>query len=334
MLMTSTAFGAHNRRMIRPSITLVAAGFLKRVPRILPLVLFFFLSQLPLSAMAWNAAGHRLVAHIAWEQLDPRSRAEASRLLQSHPDHGLWVKRSKDTDLERGAFVEASTWPDDIRKDSRFYHAGKDEATPLLPGFADMQRHSDWHFVNLRLDRSPADQPLSGLLDKQLPTLVKTLAATSANSVDRSMALPWLIHLVGDAHQPLHTSVRTDANGKWDTLGQGLTVINPFNPRRPTSTLHAFWDDLPGPPWLRGERLASTVQVLIDTYPSRTLSSATQTWISESWQIARDHGYPTSPDDPPTLSVEFFDKSREIARQRVTQAGYRLAEQLNAAFRQ
>jgi hypothetical protein len=334
MMMTSTAFGAHHRRKNCASITHVAASFPKRFARIRRLVFFFLLSQLPSSAMAWNAAGHRLVAHIAWEQLDARARAEATRLLHSHPDHGLWVKKSKDTDPDRGAFVEASTWPDDIRKDSRFYHAGKDEATPLLPGFADMQRHSDWHFVNLRLDRSPADQALSGQLDKQLPSLVKTLSAAHASTVDRRMALPWLIHLVGDAHQPLHTSVRADAKGKWDALGLELTVNNPFNPRRSTSTLHAFWDDLPGPPWLRGERLASTAQVLSATYPPMALSATTQTWISESWQIARDHGYPTSPDDPPTLSAEFFANSREIARRRVTQAGYRLAELLNAALRQ
>lgn len=348
-MMTSTAFGAHNCLMNRASLNRFAAAWgalfhLGKSDRIAifpmhslyirHLLLFFILSPLPLTALAWNAAGHRLVAHIAWEQLEALTRAEVTRLLQGHPDHALWVKRAKDAQADRGAFVEASTWPDDIRQDQRFYHAGMDDPTPLLAGFPDMQRHSDWHYVNLRLDGSPDDPPLSGRLGTQLMNLLKTLAIRNTSAVDRSYALPWIIHLVGDAHQPLHTCVRTGANGKWDALGQGMTISNPFNPRKNSSTLHAFWDDLPGPPWLRGERLQSTARSLVSNYPPMALSASSETWIAESWQIAREHGYPTSHDDPPTITADFFEDSREITRRRVTQAGYRLAELLNAALRQ
>lgn len=290
----------------------------------------------PSSAQAWNAAGHRLVAAIAWEHLRPEVRDEVTSLLRQHPDHGRWLKRAGVEDSERRAFIEASTWPDDIRKDQRFYSAGSDDPTPALPGFPDMERRRSWHYVNIPLNATPDATPLSGQIDKQLVTLAKTLGAPDTNA-ERAYALPWLIHLVGDAHQTLHTSVRLDTEGKWDKLGNGMEVRNPFNSRKPVSTLHAFWDDLPGPPWLRGDRLDQASRTLMADHPRPARSTPSQRWIEESWQIARDSAYPPgndrTPDAVPTITETFFEKSREIADRRVAQAGYRLADLLNQSFK-
>jgi len=179
--------------------------------RVFRVLLFYSVVIFPIPCLAWNAAGHRLAALIAWEHLDARTISETSRLLRAHPDFERWIKRAGDNNHDRGAFIEASTWPDDIRNDKRFYNTGSDEPTPTLAGFPDMERHRNWHFVNLRLDGAPSDPPISGLLDKQLVALVRTLASRNTSANERSYALPWLIHLVGDAHQPLHTSIRTDA---------------------------------------------------------------------------------------------------------------------------
>lgn len=149
----------------------------------LPLMLF-----LPWPALAWNAAGHRLVASIAWEQLDRQTRIEVSNLLRDHPDYMRWLKRAGDDDADRVAFIEASTWPDDIRQDKRFYSAGVDEPTPTLPGFPDMERRRNWHYVNRPLDdkrqnhsRNLArNDPVSGLLDQQLVALAKILCTPGA----------------------------------------------------------------------------------------------------------------------------------------------------------
>ena len=296
----------------------------------LPLLL-----SLPWPALAWNAAGHRLVASIAWEQLDQMTRIEVSKLLREHPDYLRWLKRAGDGDADRVAFIEASTWPDEIRQDKRFYSAGVDEPTPTLPGFPDMERRRNWHYVNRPLDdkrqnhapKPARNDPISGLLDQQLVALAKILGTPGAPAKARSYALPWVIHLSADAHQPLHTSIRLDADGQWDRLGNGVNVINPFNPRKNTTTLHAFWDDLPGPPWLRGERL-ETVSRALSSRDSRPPPSTSAQWIEESWQIARDSAYPPGDDKVPTISAEFFDKANEIANQRITQAGYRLADLL------
>ncbi len=294
-------------------------------------ILFLGLTLLqPFQALAWNSTGHRLVASIAWENLGNTARTKASRLLREHPDYERWQRKAGQEDPDRIVFIEASTWPDEIRQDKRFYSAGRDEPTPTLPGFPDMERRSNWHYVNRPLNASLTSHPVSGQIDKQLVAQAKLLGSHAASSVERHFALPWLIHLTGDAHQPLHASVRLDAEGNWDKLGNGMTVINPFNPRKISSTLHAFWDDLPGPSGLRGERLDTATRTLLAMYPRPPRSSTSNTWIDESWQIARESAYPESKDTTPTISEAFYEKSREIAHRRVAEAGYRLADLLNS----
>jgi len=122
-----------------------------------------------------------------------------------------------------------------------------------------MERHGDWHYVNRPIGEfagAPGEGAAdSGPLDKQLAALSKSVAAPGTPPPERAYALPWLIHLVGDAHQPLHTTSRFDTQSRPDRPGDRLNVRNPFNPGKPNSTLHAFWDDLPGPAWLRGAGL-------------------------------------------------------------------------------
>jgi hypothetical protein len=109
-----------------------------------------------------------------------------------------------------------------------------------------------------------------------------------------------------------------------------MTIINPFSPHKTSSTLHAFWDDLPGPPRLRGEQLDTAARALLAVYPHPPRSSTSDTWLDESWRIARESAYPQSMDTTPTISEAFYEKSREIANRRVTEAGYRLADLLNS----
>ena len=279
--------------------------------RALPLLL------LSLPASAWNSAGHRLIAAIAWDQLDATTRSAVTRLLQEHPDYPRWCKKAEADDLPRAAFIEASTWPDDIRKDERFFTPGEEAPTATLPGFPDMQRHRDWHYVNRPLE-NPGQKAASGQLDRQLSTQADIVASKVHTMAERGYALPWLIHLVGDAHQPLHAV---------DKSGNDLTVIDPFNPRKSITTLHAYWDDLPGPPWLRGARLDKASKALVARYPKPGSSTPTQ-WLEESWQIAKDKAYPPDAENVPTINETFFAETRKIAQRRIAEAGYRLADLL------
>lgn len=309
---------------------------MKAINRAVLFILAAVFCAAPSGAWAWNAAGHRLVAAIAWNEMKPKAREEAARLLRLHPDYSRWLARAGAEDADRRVFIEASTWPDEIRKDARFYSAGKGEPTPALPGFPDMERRSDWHYVSIPLDAGFDGKPLSGQLDRRLPELVRTLDETGPQTdAERIYALPWMIHLAGDSHQPLHASAQSGGAGRWDKLGNGLQVRNPFNPRKPVSTLHAFWDDLPGPPWLRGDRLDAAALALAAAHARVNRSVDTERWIEESWRLARDKAYPAvqpGSDDVPEITKTFYAASREIADRRVAQAGFRLAAVLNRAF--
>ena len=323
MVLTRSAGGVHNAPMDEL--------FIKRCSSRLLLAALFF----PLPALAWNAAGHRLVACIAWDRLDDDSRAQVSRLLHEHPDNERWQKRANEhhpkSATDRATFIESSTWPDEIRKDSRFYSAGLNAPTATLAGFPDMERRRDWHYVAWPLAdaENARSEPVSGRIDQALVAQAQALG--SGDELSRSYALPWLIHMVGDAHQPLHTTFKIDAQGKPDRLGTALSVRNPFAARPGLTTLHAYWDDLPGPGGLRGERLDDACRTLAAAYPRPAPSTSAQ-WLDEGWQIARRNGYPPGDDSVPTISAKFNEDASEIAKRRVAQAGYRLADLLREAL--
>lgn len=305
------------------------------------LALAALLALPPQTGLAWNAAGHRLSAEIAWQQLDDATRAKVARLLRAHPDYERWLAHGKGETPERSAFVEASTWPDDIRRDPRFYHAGSETPTPTLPGFPDMARHRGWHFADRPLGHAPApaagekregETAKEGELDRRLSILRDTVGDPRAGLAARAYALPWLIHLVGDAHQPLHVVSRYDADGRSDAGGNALTVATPFHPRLPTMKLHAYWDDLPGPPWLRGPRLEAAARALRELNPPPAALGTPEQWLEESWRIASDSAYPPGGDALPTIGPEFHANAQEIARRRVAEAGYRLADVLRDAL--
>lgn len=279
-------------------------------------------------ATAWNAAGHRLSALIAWQQLDPGTRQRISGLLARHPDYELWNGRAAGSDREASVFLEASTWPDDIKNDRRF-HDAEERPTDPIPGFPDMRRHRDWHYINRPLGH-PATTPMPfGQLDKRLDLLTKQTGDPKTGDRARVYALPWLIHLVADAHQPLHVVSRYDNTGRGDEGGNRIFVEHPMRTRKQPTSLHAYWDDLPGPPWLRGERLERSATAIAAAHPQPPPAGTTGDWLQESWSIAMDSAYPTDDDGPtPTLTAEFHMRAIAIARQRVAEAGYRLAELL------
>lgn len=272
-------------------------------------------------AQAWNAAGHRLTAAIAWQQLSPRTQAVIAEALSQHPDHQRWRDRAR-SDEAGALFAEAATWPDDIRNDPRFYDEQREPATPPLPGLSDTARHKHWHYVDLGAD----GKPRKGELDRQIERLSRVLRST-AQIEQISYALPWLIHLVGDIHQPLHVG-RHDDEG-----GTELEIENPFNKRLPFTSLHVYWDDLPGPPWLRGKRLDNNAARLLDTYPAPAQGTVAQ-WRDESHRLLAAAYPPATGSLLPIVSEEFHQQARAIAQRRLVEAGYRLGRLLESIFAQ
>src|SRR5574343_399474 len=281
--------------------------------RHLPALLFLLLLTAP--AQAWNAAGHRLSAVIAWEQLSPGSRAIVSEALAEHIDYPRWLEKAGD-DAPELIFAEAATWPDDIRNDPRFYAEGRDPPTPPLPGLHDTARHRAWHYV----DRDRAGHRQEGELDHQLDRLAGQLRG-NREKAEIGNWLPWLIHLVADAHQPLHVGRSGDEGGN------RIEIENPFNPRLPQTRLHTYWDDLPGPPWLRGKRLRQQAARLLDSYPAPA-PGRISTWLSESHALL-DSVYALPAGDPsPIIDMAYQQRARDIAGERIVAAGMRLGRLL------
>lgn len=277
------------------------------------------LLALPPLAHAWNAAGHRIVAAIAWQQLSPTSRETIGTALARHPDSPLWAERAKSNDA-RPLFIESATWPDDIRHDPRFYDESRDPPTPAIPGLVNTARHKHWHYVDL----DAAGRVLAGELDRQIDRLARVLRSTG--KIDEiSYALPWLVHLVADIHQPLHVGQFGEDGGN------SVEIENPFNSRRPFGNLHQYWDDLPGPPWLRGKRLQQGVARLLETVPP-PMPGDTATWRNESRAL---HGevHPSARGSLlPIVDEAFLIRSRRLANQQLVTAGYRLGWLLEGIF--
>ncbi len=288
------------------------------------LALWLSLSALP--AQAWNGAGHRLVAAIAWRKMTPAARQAAAQLLHQHPDYLKWTPRSyrNQSDADYQAFLEASTWPDDIRHDRRFEsHVAAGDRT--LPGFPDLGRHADWHFMNMSLDGQPHGRA-HGEIDVRLDALLRTLA--NPHAAYRPYALPWVIHLLADLHQPLHVVSRNDDEG-----GNRQPILDPRR-HPPQGNLHSFWDQLPGHSGLRGERLEREVDQLLYRFPQAALGGGVAVWRDESFRLARDVAYPPGGvREIPVIGEAWRNRAEVAAQRRLVEAGLRLADQLNRSLR-
>ena len=281
-------------------------------------IALLFLLFSPLAA-AWNAAGHRLVAAIAWQQLSPDSRDFVAQALGRHPEHQRWVGKARSAEPAK-IFAEAATWPDDIRSDPRFHDEGESEHSPPLPGFPDSARHKSWHYV----DVDDQGRPARGEADRQIERLSRLLRSTAKND-EISYALPWLLHLVADIHQPLHAGRADDEGG---TL---VEIENPFNKRLPFTSLHIYWDDLPGPPWLRGQKLEDKARRLIAEYPAPR-QGAVALWRDESHRLLASAYPDTVGSLLPIITEDFNRRAHAIAERRIVDAGYRLGSLLEASI--
>jgi hypothetical protein len=136
----------------------------------------------------------------------------------------------------------------------------------------------------------------------------------------------WLLHLVGDVHQPLHSSTRvSSADLQGDSGGNNVKLSGP------SKELHAFWDGLPGD----SSNMADVVaygKTLTAADPLLAQKSAAADWIKESFDIAETTVY-SSPiggtDGPFTITAAYKDNAQKIAAERVELAGERLANLIN-----
>jgi hypothetical protein len=262
------------------------------------------LALAPSPAFAWGKTGHRVIAAIADTQLSGLARAHIREILGGAE-----------------SLDEAATWPDEMRS---------------APGDFWQKTATPWHYVTLNgitYDHAPPE----GDALEALARFRHTLQDPNASLADKQLALRFVVHLVGDLHQPLHV-------GKCCDKGGNDVKVTWFG--KPTN-LHASWDSaIVDDEQLSFSELAGKL--------NRHISSADvvawwdinpRDWISESAQY-REQIYanipaPKLPKDRklkkgevplPDLSYDYVFKFTPLMEKRLSQAGVRLAAYLNDIY--
>ena len=209
----------------RQSTAQPATHILPMTFRILAFVVAFAAVARP--AAAWDSIGHMIVAQIAWEQLTPEARAGVEEALGRFN-----VKKASDRWVEDAPydFVTASCWMDDIRSLQDRYDFGP------------------WHFVNFPPEAEGFPEPEAGEAPNVVWGIQRCLDIMAGReddpAIDSDQAMVMLLHMVGDIHQPLHTTNRGgDMGGNLVTV-RNMHVVRDEEAfgRKREGNLHSFWD--------------------------------------------------------------------------------------------
>lgn len=246
-------------------------------------------------AFAWGSAGHAIIAEIAWRELSPGARAELEALLSGN-EHGT-------------SLPEIASWADAVRPQEAYHWSA-----PL-------------HYVNMPPDASGYDHardcPEVGCVVSAIDRFARELADESLPLEHRREALMFLVHFVGDMHQPLH-------GGRAEDRGGNDIHITLYD--RETN-LHRAWDSQlleahDASPWpVIAERLAAGVDAtdrilwLADTHERDWIATAGR-WAYESHALAERYCYIIAPGE--TLGVAYVNTAAPVIEARLSQAGIRL----------
>ena len=272
---------------------------------------------LPLRALAWGKEGHEIVAHLAFGLLSPATRIGVNRLLS-------------DTAGVVGPelMVEASFWPDAIKR-----HPG----TPVGI-FADFKVRNaagthPFHYCNMAGDHYDAatDSTHGKSVVSAIERCKEVLKGSGFSREQKVEALKFLIHFVGDIHQPLH------AGRKADKGGNGIHLAAFLN-RHPAKgfNLHEAWDTLLIQSRSRdSERYAAAIRSGLSksTIAAYGVEHGPVRWLEESHTLAMTAAYVDTSGRAimagESLRDDYVRRNLPIVEQQLAKAGVRLALLLN-----
>ncbi len=260
-------------------------------------------------AQAYWEYGHETVAQIAQANMSPQARANMQRLLRAAPMLGTPKCAMRN-------IGEVSVWADCIKSDrvrwgytNSWHYQNVDVCKP----FDLKSACADGNCVSVQIDRN-----FALLANKSLPPHV------------RLEALAFLVHFVGDIHQPLHAGDRSDRGG--NDLKTTYGVMPGYN-------LHSVWDGL------LADRAISAAPAIVRTFSPAEKTAVEQgnvrSWSEENWAVSKEIAYPRAMDrDPcgakPTAPVVIDEAdvtaARAALRQQVERGGIRLARLLDTAL--
>jgi S1/P1 Nuclease len=286
---------------------------------------------LPGALSAWNATGHRTIAEIAWQHMTPAARARAVELLEHGPPlAGLASLRpdaGPDSARNRALFMNAATWPDLIRDRDKPWHAYNRPAWH----YADFY----WDVVNGQPHDIPGTGPDSSNAGERIIAFRTALADPAVPDTTKAVDLAWILHLVGDIHQPLHASSRVSAT---EPLPHGDKGGNDFH-LDGRNNLHWFWDSILDesiPRRTDEDSIAYATRIadmIVSAHPLASMQPAADSqqvsvWEHESLLVAQHQVYDglvrgTAP------SARYREAALRASESRMALAGFRLAMLLN-----
>jgi len=254
------------------------------------------LSALVLSAalLSWGGTGHRTVGKIAAAHLTPQAKAAVHDLIG-------------DTTL-----ADISTWPDEVRSQPAYRHT------------------APWHYINLALGLSYADfeAKVKGMTQENVYSALQQqeqiLGSTASTRLQKVEALKYIVHFVGDLHQPMHVSREEDKGGNTIQLNYEGNGTN----------LHALWDSkLIDHQGLTFEQMAAAYDHATPAEIKQWQSDPLIRWIWESYQASSKLYEEVDAMKSRAIDDNYYQAHIAIVQDRIEKAGVRLAGVLNEVFR-
>jgi hypothetical protein len=254
----------------------------------LPLLAIFIISFLMIS---WGYVGHKTVATIAENHLTPEAKAGIKELLGDQ------------------TISDVASWADEVRDKSEY------KSTFQL------------HFINAPLGLTY--QQFSDLIEAQgehnvysgIRKYQEVITSSVTTKDQKAEALKFIVHFVGDAHQPFHVSRKEDKGGN--------TIQVQFDGKG--TNLHSLWDSgLINKQGLPFDQMAKEYDNAIPTEIKKWQSDPMMQWMWESYQLSTK--LYAEIDKNNVLGDEYYKQHITIVQQRIEMAGIRLAGVLNELF--
>lgn len=292
-------------------------------------------------ALAWDETGHKITAYIAWQQMTPAVREKVIEILRAGPEDSQigtfympYGSRTAEA-RKREFFMLIATWAD-IIKDKNFDTRYK------------KYNNSNWHYFDniwmsndgkVEFLKGPAE---GGKLMVKLAEFDQLIRGTASNA-EKAVAVAWLEHLIGDLHQPLHTTGRAYSSTDIGDQGGNLFSLTPKDtPNDKSDNLHRFWDGVIGRNMpntadaCEADYLDPIAQMIMKEFPysnlqSRIADGKFTVWEKESVDISTSEVYKgvTRYETP---SEDYKKKALKIAEERMALAGYRMGDLFNEVF--
>jgi hypothetical protein len=270
-------------------------------------------------ARAWSDLGHEVTALIAYRHLVPTARAALDALLASDTDT-----------LTAGDFASRATWADKYRNAHR--------------------ETASWHFVDIEIDQPDLEVacfgfptlppkawaslgPAQDCVVNKIDEFAAELKSPSTPAAERILALKFLVHFVGDLHQPLHAADHHDRGGNCVSLSPPLDAQN---------NLHAYWDvSVINALGHSAAQIADQLDARLNAGDIKDWTAGPpRSWAMDTFEIGRRDAYalPATPTcqsgGSVTLTPAYRAQAEKDAATQLQKAAVRLAALLNAALGQ